>query len=573
MAKVTRRKKTTPAVADSAVIAAAAEKKPRIPRESTRKGLSYGSLQYKDGQDIQRRVFRELKRTIPHWSSLSVAERVRLNLAQIKKLNLPKALVPGVVSQMGVHYFTNDSVKKSAVGQEALAEIESSLGGHLSQKTGTVVSTGVVGRRAMGRGNVYDKRGRVKERTGKARGDVLRSEKPPRPTGGYGRDRSKNVVTSTSTTKREIMQQARDQAAVVSTAKEQAAAATAAAGERYIPTGTNAKGKPTFMRVSAAQGDINAIEKGMHKKLSSMGSAQNRQRLVDIAKRYIADFRAAGKIPSEGGYTALLMNQPHFKDIDSKELRSIIKQARNEIKQGRVTRTEARRAPREVTNARRTFSVAGGETTGQKPPRMKRTKKVVSTRSGQQIQVSNEPVGKKAKAVANAEMAVATERLNASSQIKKDRKAAQIRGEQGKPFKPAKAISRRKAAQLEQAWAAGQPNEPVVKRKSAKAEIRAAVKESGVRVTRLKRGGNKGARNQRDVITPRTRSKLSMLEQTQLSALEKAGSRAEARRLVESLGMSPAVKKIAKSHGLMGVAATFGANYILSLLGEKKKNG
>ena len=56
MAKVTRRKKTTPAVADSAVIAAAAEKKPRIPRESTRKGLSYGSLQYKDGQDIQRRV-------------------------------------------------------------------------------------------------------------------------------------------------------------------------------------------------------------------------------------------------------------------------------------------------------------------------------------------------------------------------------------------------------------------------------------------------------------------------------------------------------------------------------------
>jgi len=631
MAKVTRRKKTAPAVTEGAVMAAASERTPRIPRESTRKGLSYGALQYKDGQDIQRRVFRELKRSIPHWSSLSVAERVRLNISQIKKLNIPKSLMPGVVSQMGVHYFTNNSVTRSAAGQEAISEISSSLGESLSKKAASVVQTGVLGRRAMGKGNVYAKSGKVKERTGKARGEVLRGSQPPRPAGGYGRDRSQGVVTDTSTAKQKHLEAARNMTAGLAgideikagpkMGGEQAKITPPPAGAvekkilvqtgtRQLPDSSSATGfieKPVYKKVAVLfkdgkyyvpsgngyaaveRKDVGAAlqnasapsEKRANKPLASEGKGRaqtkflvnqskagekmNRQRLVDIAKRYISDFRAAGKIPSEGGYTALLMDQPHFKDMDSKELRSIIKQARNDIKQGRVARVEKRRGPQEPNPVKRTFSVAGGETTGQKPPKMRRTKKVVSTRSGQKVQVSNEPVGKRAQAIAAAEMAVATERLNASKQIRKDRKAGQIRGKGGKPFKPAKPISRKKAAELEQAWAAGTKNEPVVKRSSARAELKSAAKESGVKVTRLKRGGNKAARI--------NRSKMSMLDQTNLAALERAGSRGEARRLAESLGMSPAVKKIAKSHGLMGVAATFGANYILSLLGEKKKNG
>lgn len=518
----------------------------RKPRQSTKKGMSFSQERYDSGQVLQRRVFRTLKAEVPGFSGLPLTERVALNIKALKKIGITADLMPGAVSQMGVHYLSTTGAMGSKNGQAALDQIQSAFGAEVGNVR-TVAAGGVQGRAAMGKGNVYNKKdGTVKEKGGIGRREVIKStRRVAAPKGGYGRRRGRTIVAEGSASLSAML----DQAKMLREADVQTQEARARAGTRYIPSGTDKSGKTTFMKVSAAQGEENAIQKSTMARLSKMGEGQNFERLVTIAQRYISDARAAGAIPSEGGYTALLKEQPQFKDIDPKDLSAIVRTAKKQAKMSRVTRKEKRRPAREKTDKKTTLSTSGAEVAA--PKKKVTRRKVVSTRSGLTEVVTKEPRGKRQAAVAQAEADVARDQFKVGSTYKDDKRAAAMRGEEPKrKFTPAKPVSLAEARRLEREVAAGKRGKGVFKRRTTKAAVAEGVASGKVRIK-----------------TP----SLSKSEKQTLAALGAVGNKAGARRIADAMGASQRVRSVAKAKGLLSVAATFGANYILSQLAEEKK--
>lgn len=542
-------------------------------RVGGRAGLSVTQTLYQEGKRVQTRIFRSLKAANPDFSRLPIAERVRLNLAAIRGIN--PDLIPGIVSQMGVHYFTNEKVASTEGGRTAIAAIEARFGDDLGKNGVRSIISGGVGERAeMGRGNYYTEDGQVRERTGSTRKETITKKRNvPAPKGGYkskrtrkameaGRDevnydelvaKSKPISPSdisvreiqemlareTDPRKRMVLQQAM-------IARQTDIAGAEAEKTVMIEGETDPKtGKTETAR--ARVGGQRETSAGLAR-LSRTGGAQNRQVLVDLAVRQIQEYRSKFGMPPSGWAPVLAAADPLFEGMTQSELRSIARQARNAIKEdAKAGRPSKPAAP---SRGRVELSPSGADVTGKGPKRRVKKKKVVSTRSGLAEQVTVEPAGKRQAEVARAEAEVARDTAKASERRKTERRTAAIKGELGPERKPAG--GRRGTA------AVSADLREVVKSEPGTVPARPRSVGSRVRVT--KRAMAPGDKKMRDATV-----------YAALEAASKLGGKPEARRMADSLKATKSIRRRAAKAGLLGIASTFGTNYILSLLEEDKK--
>jgi hypothetical protein len=298
----------------------------------------------------------------------------------------------------------------------------------------------------------------------------------------------------------------------------------------FLSVGESAKSKSGKRSASVGVSKASATTKMLLRE-SKIGGRMNDERLVTIANELINQARRTGNIPKEGGYTALLMNQPQFKDIDSKDLRRIIALAKAKVNKTRVEKKIMKsKGKKEVTNKRTKLSPTGRDITDERP----RTKK-------------ERGVSEKVKA---AEEQIVREDLQRKGLSQKDRRAAALRGEAGKRITPAKSISKAAARKMEQELAAGQKPSQVFKNKTVSSSVREAAASGKVRVKE-----------------PR----LNARDRQALSALEAIKDRKTRVQVADAMKISTKVRSTAMTKNLLTLAGMYGANYILSQLGEEAK--
>lgn len=540
-------------------------------RVGGRSGMSVTQVTYVEGKKYQTQIFRRLKSEVPGFSSLPVQERIRLNLRALGKVD--SELIPGIISQMGTHYFTNDKLRNSDAGRAAIDMIQGELGDKVKAKVDSILSGGVEERRAMGAGNKYDEQGRVTTRTGSTRKEVVTGKvNVPAPKGGYktkrtrkGMDAGRKLRESAtpalpSSKEPEPLTGAelRDMAAQEPDRKKRMAleqAAIAAETNTQVKESTKTaivpdqaarrSGKPdATMRVRT--GGQREQSAGLAL-LSRKGAQQNRQVLVDLATKIITEYRSKYGMPPSGWAPVLREADPLFGGMSDSEARRIAREARTNI-QSQGVAARAGKKPAAPSRGRVELSPSGADVTGKTPKRRVRKVKVVSTRSGQQEQVTYEPAGKNQAAVDKAEADFARDRQRGTDKRRADRKTAVIKGDVQPDRKPATNI-----------------NTGTEGTRKRLADVVSAPE------------GNIPARTRRATKTPISRAPArarSLRDETLLNAIaaaHKAGGKSAGRAIAENLKVPQRVRKRAQSAGLMGVAATFGTNYILSLLEESKK--
>lgn len=544
-------------------------------RVGGRAGLAPTQVTYLEGKRLQTRVFRDLKKQMPNFSSLPVSERVRLNLKALG--SIPAELVPGVISQMGTHYFTNDRVLGSSSGQTAVSAIEAQFGKVVSGKVETILAGGVSERREMGGGNTYGEDGTVTERSGKTRKETLAAKRNvPTPKGGSKTKRSRAGMDQGGELRRDaydniaprgivmedaeaVAQEMREKAKTAKTpaerfAYEQAAIAIETQNaERSAsksitidtdPGSTRRTGEESTAKVKV--GGQRELSAGMER-LSRTGDRQNRETLVALAIEQIKKYREKYGMPPSGWAPVLKAADPLFGNMSDSELRRIAKAARTELKQARVERSNAK--PAAPSRGRVELSPSGADVTGQTPKRKGRRKKTVTTRSGLTETITVEPTGKNQAAIAQAEADYARDRFKGTDARKKERKTAAIKGEAVELPKPAQEPrgTSAVAADLKKVTTGGEGSPRLTRRKSV---------GSNMKVGKL----SSEAKKTRDAAI------FAAIE-----ASNKAGGKKAARTTADALKATKPLRRRAKAAGLLGIATTFGTNYILSLLEEEKK--
>lgn len=587
--KVTKKKSSAPS--------APATEAPRVGRENTIRGMTPGQKLLDAGNAMQRRIYRGLKRT-EGWYSLTLAERVEINVKALKKAGIAKDLIPGVIDQMGRQYFSGKGTLESARAKDALAVLERWAGKDVTGGVKRVITRGVDARKEMGGGNVYTPEGKVEKRTGKSRREIIKkgkrggSSRVATPSGGFAA-KGKEVTTAREAALAAATRVTEGLARIdetkgnprmsgkkapagkypegaverkVSVITEQRVVGETPTGDPitrpvtkkitlmfkdgmyYVPdadgkiTGVKKKDIPEWF---SKNGEVRKVQKRSSSKgtgkatmqtelltrESRIGARMNDERLVTIANELIQQARRTGNVPKEGGYTALLMDQPQFKGIDPKDLRRIIALAKSKVNKERVEKKlSKKRGVKPVTNKRTKLSPTGRDITDESP----RTKKEKKT----------------AAAVKAAEEQLVREDLTRKDASKKDRRGAALRGEAGKGITPAKPISRRAAQKMEQEIAAGKKPTAVFKPKTVKSVV-----------------GEAAAAGRVTIKEPR----LNKKERAALSVLEGIPDRKTRLTAADAMGISTKVRAKAMSKNLLSLAGMYGANYILSQLGEEAK--
>lgn len=587
--RVTKKKSSAPAepVAEA----------PRVGKENTIRGMTPGQKLLDSGNAMQRRIYRGLKKT-PGWYSLTLAERIEINIKALKKAGIARDLIPGVLDQMGRQYFSGKGVLESARGRDALAVVESWAGKDVTGGAKRVITRGVDARKEMGAGNTYTPEGTVEKRTGKSRRGIIKkgkrggSSRVATPSGGFTA-KGKEVATAREAALAAATRVTEGLARIdetkgdprMSGKKAPAGKYPEGAVERKISViteqrvvGETATGDPVTRPVTKkitlmfkdgmyyvpdADGKITGVKKkdipewflqnGEVRKVkkrpaskgtgkatmqtelltreSRIGARMNDERLVTIANELIEQARKTGNVPKEGGYTALLMDQPQFKGIDPKDLRRIIALAKSKVNKKRVEKKlSKKRGAKPVTGKRTKLSPTGRDITDEKP----RTKKE----------------RKDAAAVKAAEEQIVQEDLGRKDASKKDRRGAALRGEAGKGITPAKPISRRAAQKMEQEIADGKKPSAVFKPKTVRGVVNEAAAAGKVTIRQ-----------------PRLNAK----DRAALSVLEGIPDRKTRLTAADAMGISTRVRAKAMSKNLLTLAGMYGANYILSQLGEETK--
>jgi hypothetical protein len=575
--------------------AAPSTEAPRVGRENTLRGMTGNQRTFDAGNAMQRRIYRSLKKTTG-WYSLSLAERVQANISALRKAGISNDLIPGVVDQMSRQYFSGKGATTSKTGTAAIAVLEKFAGGKITGGVRRVIERGVSARRAMGAGNVYTEEGKVEKRTGKGRRELIRTgsrggtSRVPTPTGGYsakgkevttarakaleaakrvsggleqidempgssrrfGRAKFKGAPEGAVEKKLEIAEErviGEDASgAKIKKPFKKTITLLFKDGMYYVPKGSGyvaldkkatkewflegglAKSRPVS-KSSPTEGKGKATTKFLLRE-SRIGGRMNDERLVTIAKELINQARRTGNIPKEGGYTALLMNQPQFKGMDSKDLRRIIAIAKADVKSAKVERKERKRGPREKTGGKTKLSLTGRNITGEGTPR---TQKGKETRA----------------AIERAEQDIVREDLEKKATVRKERTRARIRGE--KPtgaMRPAKPISITAARRMEQEIAEGKKPSKVFTKRTPKAIVKSAAAEGKVKIKE-----------------PR----LNARDKEALALLEKLPDRTSRIKAADMMKISTKVRTKAMSKNLLSLAGMYGANYILSQLGEEAR--
>lgn len=568
---------------------------PRVGRENTLRGMTGNQRTFDAGNAMQRRIYRSLK-TTAGWYSLSLADRVQANISALKKAGVSNDLIPGIVDQMSRQYFSGKGATTSKTGLAAIAVLEKFAGSKITGGVRRTIERGVKARRAMGAGNVYTEEGKVERRTGKSRRELIRTggrggtSRVPTPVGGYsvkGKEvstaRAKAIEAATRVSaglaqidkmpgssrrfgkpkftgapegaveKKLVIQENRflgrdemgndilkpfkktitllykDGMYFIPKGNGYSAMDTKATKEFFLQGGKLRSRK--VYKSSPSEGKGKATTKFLLRE-SRIGGRMNDERLVTIAREMIAQARKTGNIPKEGGYTALLMNQPQFKDMDSKDLRRIIAMAKADVRKTKVERRERKRGPRERTGGKKKLSLLGRDITDEKTPR---------TQKGRETQA----------AVQRAEEAIKREDLEKRSVIRSERARSRMRGEEpSKAMRPAKPISITAARKMEQEIAEGKKPSPVFKKRTAKAIVKAAAAEGKVKIKE-----------------PR----LSSRDKEALALLEKLPDRKSRIQAADMMKISTKVRTKAISKNLLSLAGMYGANYILSQLGEETR--
>jgi hypothetical protein len=543
-------------------------------RVGGRSGMTVTQVTYSEGKKLQTKIFRELKRSVPGFSALPVQERVRLNLRALGSVS--PELIPGVISQMGTHYFTNDRLKSSPNGQAAIDAIQSSLGDKVKSNVETILSGGVDERRAMGGGNTYNEDGSVASRSGSTRKEVITGKvNVPAPKGGYKTKRTRKGMDAgrklreeatasapsagesqplTASELRDLADKEPDrmkkaalmQAAIVAETNAQVADNTRSA---VVPDADARRSGNPDATIRVKTGGQREQSAGLAR-LSKTGERQNRQLLVDTAVRTILDYRSKNGMPPSGWTEVLKSADPKlFGGMSDSEVRRIARDARTAIKEKAVSSRNAR--PAAPSRGRVELSPSGADITNQPKKRKVRRKKVVATRSGLQEQVTLEPQGKQEATIAKAEADYARDRARASDKRRAERKTETIKGTARAPRKPkivnmgGTEASRQRLASAAAAPEGTVPDSP----RSVGSNLRVS-----------KRKLSPGSKKMRDE---------TLFEA--IRAAHAAGGKPAGRAIAETLNVPKKVRRKAASAGLLGIAGTFGTNYILSLLEESKK--
>lgn len=584
---------------EKAAPAAAAPSEPRVGRENTIRGMTGNQRLLDAGNAMQRRIYRGLKRT-EGWYSLSLAERVEINIKALKKAGISSDLIPGVVDQMSRQYLSGKGALTSERGREAVSVIERWAGSKVTGGVRRVLERGVSARKQMGAGNVYTEEGKVEKRTGKSRREIIKTgsrggtSRVPTPAGGYA-TKGKEVTTTRAKALESARRVTEGFERIESMKGEPRMSGKRAAAEKY-PEGVvskkvkytaskakvyTAEGDPTdksrdvvktrevmfkdgFYYVPDGSGKIvkvpqkeitsflsegaSAKPKGgkrsssvgvskasattrMLLRESRIGSRMNDERLVKIAREMIAQARSTGNVPKEGGYTALLMKQPQFEGIDSKDLRRIIALAKADAGRARVERRMKKAGKKEYTGKRTELSILGRDITEERP-RTKKQKGVAAAVKAAEEQIVREDLGRKEAG-------------------RKDRRAAALAGKPGrKEIKPAKPITMSKARLMEQEIAEGKRPSKVFKKQTVAAKLREGAAAGKVKISE-----------------PR----LSKRDREALKVLEGIPDRRIRIAAADRMKLSTKVRSKAMSRNLLSLAGMYGANYILSQLGEESR--
>ena len=503
------------------------------PRMNTTRGMSPAQLAFDSGNALQRDIFRALKKGTPNWSTLPIDEKVKLNIAALKKSKVPQDLIPGVIDQMVRQHIVTERVAKSRQGAAAIATISSAFGSAVEGGVKAIVGRSLNIRKEFGKGNEYDAEGKLikggkgnrrvritkgRGKTGRARVPVAKRKK--------GDTQIANVRERTEQRRKIFDPRAEKQAKFAKGLEEavQAEQTTVTIGEEVDPK----TGKTRVVR--AKVGGTKTQTKGLEK-LSGIGAQQNFERDVEIAQRYIIDALKTRNI-TKSGYVGILAEQPHFKGMDPRELAKIAGRVKVVRKQKKVERKIRKSAGKpKVSGGNRKYNVLGEDITGTRRP--KATKKQINT---------------------------AREKSRLKETRAAGRRAAALRGEVPAQVQKPKAASVKQAKRLEKEVEGGVKRaEPVFKKPTVKGIVNEAAAAGKVRVSK--------SRAPKAPVS----SKLSKIETLHLNALKAAGSKTNARLLAKSLKPTKNVIKLAKAGGIMGLATSFGANYILSQLEEQKK--
>ena len=503
------------------------------PRMNTTRGMSPAQLAFDSGNALQRDIFRVLKKNTPNWSTLPIDEKVKLNIAALKKSKVPQDLIPGVIDQMVRQHIVTERVAGSRPGAAAIAAISSAFGSAVEGGVKAIVGRSLNIRKEFGKGNEYDAEGKLikggkgnrrvritkgRGKTGRARVPVAKKKKGETQIGDVrGRTEERRKIFDPRAEKQAKFVQGLEEAV-------QAEQTTVTLGEEVDPK----TGKTKLVR--AKVGGTKTQTKGLGK-LSGIGQQQNFDRDVEIAQRYIRDALKTRNI-TKSGYVGLLAEQPHFKGMDSRELAKIAGEVKIVRKQKKVQGKIRNNAGKpKVSGGDRKYNVIGEDITGTRRP--KATKKQIDTARAKSRSKETRAAG---------------------------RRAAALRGEEPTPVQKPKAASVKQAKRLEKEVEGGvKKAEPVFKKPTVKGIVKDAEAAGKVRVSKAR------------APKPSAPGKLSKIENLHLNALKAAGSKTNARLLARSLKPTKNVIKLAKAGGIMGLATSFGANYILSQLEEKKR--
>lgn len=501
-------------------------------RLNTTRGMTPAQLAFDSGNALQRDIFRALKKRTQGWSTLPIDEKVRLNIAEIKSSKVPRDLIPGVIDQMVRQHIVTERVAGSRQGVAAISAITSAFGSLVEGGVKPIISRSLNIRKQFGKSNEYDAEGKLVKSSGgnrrvritKGRGKTGRARVPvAKPKKG---EKQISDVRGRTEERRKIFDPRAEQQAKFVQGLErevQEEQKTVVIGEEV-----DAKGKTKL--VTAKVGGGKTQTKGLGK-LSEIGKTQNFERDVEIAQRYITDALKTRNI-TKSGYVGLLAEQPHFKGMDSRELAKIAGKVKIVRRKQKVDRKIRRAAGKpKVSGGNRKYNVLGEDITGTQRP--KATKKQIDT---------------------------ARKKSKAKETRSAERRAAALRGEVPAPVQKPKAATVKQARRLEAEVEGGVTKaEPVFKKPTVKSLVKEGAAAGKVRVTKARPS------------KPAVSGKLTKIENLQLAALKAAGSKTNARLLAKSLKPTKNVVKLAKAGGIMGLATSFGANYILSQLEEKKK--
>lgn len=514
------------------------KRKKLTPRMNTTRGMSTAQLAFDSGNALQRDIFRTLKRETPDWSRIPVDKKVILNIKALRAAKVPRDLIPGIVDQMVRQYIVTERTLRTQQGAAAAEAIKSAFDSDVSGGVKPLITRSLGVRKTSGGANVYDASGKLIERRGKNRRERIttgRGKTGKTKTPQVARKKNEPVASSASGVK-EFTQQRRsifDPRAEKQAKFVQGLEAAVQDEQKTVVLGeeTDPKTKKTRL-ITAKVGGGKTQTKGLGR-LSAIGAGQNFERDVEIAQRYITDALKTRSI-TKSGYSGLLREQPHFKDMDSRELAKIVgkvKITRRTVKVERRRKRSAGKPKENKTGVVTKLNVAGEDITG--------TKRKSSTKK----QIESARAKSKGKETRAAE-----------------RRAAALRGEVPEQAPRAPRASLKEARRLEQEVESGvKKAEPVFKKKTVKGIVSDAEAAGKVRVTKA-RAPKKPASG-----------KLSKVEQIHFNALKTAGSKRNARLLAKSISPSKNVIKLAKAGGILGLATSFGANYILSQLEEQKK--